>query len=162
MPAIYALCDETGRIRYVGKANDPATRLKGHLRETRRRSPLYDWLAKLRRAGHHPTLHIIERCASTDWQERERFWIAAIGDATQLLNIADGGDEPACSRETRADNGRLNAAARVSTPERRRIWFVKRQMGELLQRGYVSEAAKAKLRYAACKAPHLFGEWATL
>lgn len=161
--AIYGLCDPiTGRIRYVGKANDPVTRLAGHLRETRRRTPVYDWIAALRRAGRTPVLQIIEWCCFRDWEARERFWIAELAPVTRLLNLAEGGDQPQCSAEVRAVNGRRNARAVHDDPRRRRIWELKRSLGQALRQGYVSEATKAKMRLVAMKRPDLFGDWAAI
>ena len=111
-PSIYALTDpRTGAVRYIGKANDPAKRLKGHMRDARRRqTPVYAWINKLVRLGMAPGLLVLEAdCA--DWRESERRLIAearARGD--RLLNVADGGDEPHCPPEVRkANSDRLNA-----------------------------------------------------
>lgn len=110
---IYALSDpDTGAVRYIGKAVDARKRLAGHMREVRRKSPLYSWLGKLRAEGRVPVLSIIETCEDADWRERERFHIAAARAAGVVLNLADGGDEPGCPPEVRAANGRLVAKLR--------------------------------------------------
>jgi len=161
--AIYALCDpRTQEVRYIGKATDPAKRLKGHLREVRRRSPFYDWISSLRRQGLVPTLRVLEGDVA-DWREAERRLISearARGD--RILNIADGGDEPACSRETRAKNGAANAALIHNDPVRRRIWELKRSIGQTIREGFMSNATRAKLREAARTRPDLFGCYADL
>lgn len=162
--AIYALCDpRTSEIRYIGKARKPDARLAGHLRETRRRSPLYSWIASLRAAGLTPTIRVMAVCAASEWMFEERrhiAWARALGPA--LLNLADGGDQPLCSKAVRAQNGRKVAAARQSTPERRELWALKRNIGENLRKGIMPEGAKAKLRAAAALAPELFGEYALI
>jgi hypothetical protein len=103
MASIYGLYDCDGALRYIGKANDPAKRLKGHMRDRqRRRSPLYDWLNK----HGLPEMRVIEQdCA--DWCEAERRLITdARVRGEKLLNVADGGDEPHCPVEVRRRNGR--------------------------------------------------------
>lgn len=156
--SIYGLADPTtGDVRYVGKAVDPLKRLKEHLRERRRASPLYSWIESLRRRSLAPALVVLETCPADEWPDRERFHIAALRASGGLLNLADGGDQPMCPLETRAANGRKNAAARDP-----RIWALKRSIGEGLKNGWVTEATKEKLRYVARKRPDLFGEWAAL
>ncbi|WP_133255484.1 GIY-YIG nuclease family protein [Phenylobacterium soli] len=105
---IYGLTDPvTGELRYIGKANDATQRFGSHLRDMdRRRTPLYDWMKKLRASGRSPALVIIEECAG-DWREAERRLISeARARGARLLNVADGGDEPYCPPEVRSENGR--------------------------------------------------------
>lgn len=161
---IYGLHDpRTGELRYIGKANDVGKRFKDHLRETRRRTPLYDWIKMLRGLGLVPRMEVLECCGVGAWQEAE---IRAIADARaagiRLLNVAEGGNEPFCSTEIRAENGRKSVAARTSTPLKARVYQLKRHIGQLLKAGYVNEATKAKLRLAAGKRPELFGAWSSL
>jgi ribosomal protein L13E len=111
---IYGLCDpRTGIVRYVGKATDAEKRYRAHMREHRRRTPLYDWIAKLRRNGEAPTLAVLLTCEEADWRYEEQrliAWSRALGPP--LLNLAHGGDEPLCSPQVRAENGRRTAAKR--------------------------------------------------
>lgn len=156
---IYGLTDpRSGEVRYIGKAND-AARLNSHKRDARRRkSPLYSWMSKLAAEGLEPGL--VELELADDWREAERRLIAearARGD--RLLNLAEGGDEPFCSPEVRAENGRKVAAAIHSDPLRRRAWELNRGIGSAIRDGYGSNAARAKLREAARLRPDLFGRW---
>ena len=157
---IYALCcPDSGEVRYIGKANCAKSRLKQHLRETRRKTPVYNWIASLRKRGIAPTLTVL--MSAWDWKNAEKELIAqARADGLRLLNIADGGDEPYCSIEQRAENGRNNANKIHSDPVRRRIWMAKKTIGDALKRGHLNEDTKAKLRLAAAKNPKLFGAWA--
>lgn len=165
---IYALLDPAdGSVRYIGKARDSAKRFVGHLREVRRRSPLYDWIWKLRASGLVPVLTVLETCAEADWKERERFHIAdGRARGLRLLSLADGGDQPYCSPEVLKANGKKNAArmleARTETEFAKRMWLAKKQIAVGLKKGWVSEGAKAKLRLAAAKRPDLFGEYARI
>lgn len=124
MAAIYGLAEPDGPIRYIGKANDPAARYAAHLRERRRRTPVYCWIESLRRRGELPRLVILVQ-ESDDWKRDERgviAWARAFG--WPLLNLADGGDEPLCSPEVRAANGRIAASKRLKG-----IWRVKQMLG---------------------------------
>lgn len=101
--SIYGLYDRDGNLRYIGKAVDPAKRLKGHMRDVlRKKTPLYNWINK----NGFPEMRVIEEnCA--DWREAEiRLIREARERGEKLLNVADGGDQPYCSKEVRAANGR--------------------------------------------------------
>lgn len=104
MSNIYGLFDKDGNLRYIGKANDPAHRLRCHVRDTisgRRNYPVNNWIGK----NGTPQLRILEaNCA--DWRESEKRLIAearARGD--RLLNVADGGEQPHVTLEQRMKNG---------------------------------------------------------
>lgn len=159
---IYALCDpRTGEIRYIGKANNSQKRLQAHLRESRRDYPVYRWIRKLAQEGLAPAMKVLEH--AEDWREAERRLIAlsrARGD--RLLNVVDGGDEPHCSIEVRRENGRKVAKIRQISPFQRRVFELKRAIGNALREGRVSNEARAKLRLAAQKRPDLFGRYANL
>ena len=161
---IYALSDpRTGEIRYIGKANDSAARLKDHLREKRLRTPLYAWIAKLRREGVTPAMDVQCICDTEVWQEHERAVIAqGRADGLRLLNVADGGDEPHCPTEVRAENARKLNERMKADPFMARIRNIKRAVGAAIRRGDMKEENKAKLRLAAQKRPDLFGEYANL
>lgn len=168
MVDIYALRDpRDGRVRYIGKANSAADRLRSHLRDSRRRdTPVYRWIRKLLAAGHAPLVEVIWRVPADGWQEHERNAIAfAVERGHKLLNVAPGGDEPFCPPEVRRANG-LASAARMrrchADPKWRRVWELNRHIGQRVASGTLSEAGRAKIRLAAQKAPHLFGRWANL
>ncbi len=155
--SIYGLADsETGEVRYIGKANDPEARLKSHMRDSRRRdTPVYRWI---RKHGRPNLVILVDGCA--DWKADESRMIAearARGD--RLLNVADGGDEPLCSTEVRAANGRKVAALRVSTPDKKRLYELKRSLGQSLKDGFVSDVTRGKMRELAKLHPHMFGCW---
>lgn len=159
---IYTLSHpETGEVRYVGKANNAAKRLKDHLREVRSTTPLYCWIAKLRRAGLVPKMDVACVTVAGEWQSVERAMIEqGRADGLRLLNVADGGDEPSCPRSVRAANAARNAVARTSTPEKKRIYELKRDMGQMLKKGLLSDETRATLRLCAQKRPDLFGIFA--
>jgi hypothetical protein len=162
---IYALTDpDTAAIRYIGKANNSAKRLKSHLRDARRRdTPLYRWIRELLVEGRVPGVIVLNSGSEGTWKAREREAIAdARANGTDLLNVADGGDQPFCSYEVRSENGRRVASLRTRTPRQARIYALKRNLGQALKRGILSESNKTKMRLAAQKAPHIFGEWARI
>lgn len=159
---IYALRDpRDGAIRYIGKASNSARRLKEHMREVRRRTPLYDWIAKLRTEGLTPSMTVETICPIGEWEQAERDAIAkGRADGLRLLNLADGGDQPHCSTEVRSANAKALNARIAADPRKAKIRKAKQMLGHALRDGYVSEATKEKMRESARKAPHLFGEWA--
>lgn len=158
MTSIYGLYDQTGTLRYIGKANDPYKRLSSHLRDSRRRNtPLYSWMRKCLTNGFIPVVGVLETCHADQWQEREREWISRARAIRPLLNLADGGDQPFCSKEVRAANGRKVAKLRVVTPEQRKLYRYKTILSQCLRQGYASDALKAKLRLQVVRYPQTFG-----
>jgi hypothetical protein len=109
--SIYALlCRKTGELRYIGKANDPDERLKSHMRDARRRNtPLYSWIKK----HGQPEMVILAR-GCLDWVSAERDAIAFAREiGVNLLNLADGGDQPPmASKEALASSARKMTAKR--------------------------------------------------
>lgn len=157
MSEIYGLlCPATGELRYIGKANDAGKRLKSHLRDARRRrTPLYDWINAL---GAAPVLIVLD--SVSDWQTAERLWIAEGRESgARLLNLADGGVEPHCPPAVRKANAVALNARLDADPKAKRVRDIKRALAGGLRAGSVSNAARADLRLAARKAPHLFGEY---
>jgi hypothetical protein len=90
---IYTLHDPRDwSIRYVGKANDPVSRLKVHIRQ-----PLLIGMRRfvddLRIVGMAPTLNVLQITSQSQWKYWEQFWIATVrASGADLLNIAKGGN----------------------------------------------------------------------
>lgn len=105
---IYRMIDpSTGEPRYVGKAKNPKRRLMQHILETQKgnMTPCKAWVQSLLNDGKRPLMEIIEVCSDDDWRERERFQIALHRSKFPgLKNLADGGDEPFCSKSVRSSN----------------------------------------------------------
>jgi hypothetical protein len=159
---IYGLYDGSGELRYIGKARDSQKRLKTHISDSRRRNtPVYCWIRKMLESGELPKMAVLENVDDSDWQAAEKRLILE-HRGPKLLNLAEGGNEPFCSRDIRATNGRNNARAIHADPFRRRVWEMKLFMSQALKRGDCSEAVKEKLRYCARKRPELFGCWANV
>jgi hypothetical protein len=161
MAEIYNLLDpRDNSLKYIGKANDSIKRLKGHLTETRRTTPLYQWIKELRDLNLTPILKVV--LIVDDWQSAEQSEISkAISVGVNLLNVAKGGNEPYCSNEVRAMNAINNTKLRTSREFKLITYNLKRQLGMLLKQGYVRESTKVKLRLAAKLKPQLFGCFAT-
>jgi len=163
--AIYALTDpRTGADRYIGKANDAARRFKGHLRDARRRdTPVYRWIRKLDREGLIPGMRVVAKCPPQNWQRLEALLIEqARRKGAALLNVAAGGDEPFCPTEVRAANGQRTAAAIHSDPIRKAAWTLKRNVGEALKAGLISNKSRAALRRLAGDPCGLFASFASI
>lgn len=128
--SIYVLIDPfTKEVRYVGKANNPAERLKGHIRDSgRHMRPVCRWVASLLKMGAAPIMEILFEGVE-NWQDVE---VAAIKRyrelGARLLNLADGGDHLWCSPGTRERNAIKNAKSR-----NRYVWLLKRDIGEALK-----------------------------
>lgn len=162
MTSIYGLYDAAGNLRYIGKANDPAKRLKAHMRETmsgRRNYPVNNWIRK----NGQPEMRILSADCG-DWKSEERRLIAearARGD--NLLNVAEGGDEPHCSEDVRRANARALNERIANDPDFAEVRDIKRKMSAYLRGKHVSperkEEMKAKLREIATINPRLFGAW---
>lgn len=165
MVEIYGLFDpETDELRYIGKANNSAKRLKGHLRDARRRrTPVYDWINSLAKRGLFPFMRVLSTVSEEHWKhEEKRLIFESRLTAPKLLNLADGGDQPKCSTEQRSRNGFSTAKALHSDPVKKRIWKLKQMLGFAIKKGHISNEAIAKLRESAKKRPDLFGCWANL
>ena len=109
---IYGLYDpNTNELRYIGKANDSKKRLASHIRDARRRDyPVYRWINKLLSNRQFPVMKVLLVTDSERWKEDEKRIIKETRESgVKLLNVAEGGDAPYCSRETRAANGKKNS-----------------------------------------------------
>lgn len=162
---IYGLFDPiTNACRYVGKTNNPKKRLQGHLSNAKtRRTPVALWMKDLLVHGYHPRIVVLHECHHENWAEWEIDYITRYrASGCDLLNLAPGGEQPYCDYETRAKNGRANAIKRDSTPFKKRVNFLKRNIGMALKRGHLPPAYKHVLRHVARRRPDLFGIWANL
>lgn len=89
---IYSLNDPiTDEVRYIGKTVSPLhKRLSSHYRE-KRYSYKNNWISSLKKQGLKPIIKLVEICNSTNWEERERYWIKYYRTITKLTNELDGG-----------------------------------------------------------------------
>lgn len=159
MASIYGLLDTQGRLRYIGKANNPAERLKSHMREaTRRDYPLHRWL---RKHGAPTMIVLVEN--SADWREDEKTLIAGFREQGEpLLNVADGGDQPHTTTEHLRTNALTLNRRLKSDPVLERVRKLKAEIGRAASKGWLTEAQRAKGREIAAIRPDLFGSWSTL
>lgn len=111
---IYALCEpETGKIRYVGKANNPKRRFRRHLRETiGQETHTGRWIKLLASNGEKPELEILDEVPDSQWSFWEREYIRvfrALG--MNLTNISEGGGQvPALRGEHHPNFGKKESA----------------------------------------------------
>lgn len=74
---IYCLKDpRDDAVRYIGKANDPEKRLKGHIYKAKHETTHKGyWIMSLLSLGLAPIMQIIEEVPFSDWKERETYYI---------------------------------------------------------------------------------------
>ena len=164
---IYGIADQNGRIMYIGKSNNPAERMKQHIRDcNRRKTPFYGWLNKALKDGQQPQMIVLASATSQDWQSLEATMIAQYRSEGHMLNVADGGDQPKSNLATCSKNGHALNARLASDPILKRVREIKCAMSAFFKRckeGKVSpeieERIKSKLKIAGHKNPSLFGEY---
>ncbi len=89
---IYSITDDKGRLRYIGKSNNPQNRIYSHIRE---KSNLhkFNWLKSIIERGNFPIIEIIDEVPEEEWQFWEKYWINQFKQwGFKLLNISNGGD----------------------------------------------------------------------
>jgi len=113
MTFIYALVDpRDGRVRYVGKSDDPDRRLRNHLLEVangHNRNPYFRWwINLLGKDGLTPTVRRIMQCEQAAARDWERHWIWAFRWAGEkLTNLAAGGTGGATRSGAKHSNAAL-------------------------------------------------------
>ena len=121
---IYALLDPRyKRVRYVGKTINLQKRYEQHLYWFDNSNPRKDrWIKGLARHGLKPELGILEECDPSNWEEREKYWIAYYRDIyDDLVNITSGGDSSWDSQKVR--NARVRKFARENNLELKRCFI---------------------------------------
>jgi len=162
---IYSLIDpRDGSVRYIGKANNIDKRLYGHIKDcNRRKTPVSCWVKKLLGMELTPSIKEVLKVKMDKWELAERIIIEQHRrKCTNLLNLADGGNQPSQTLEQRQASGRNNAKKVHSDPLRRELWELKKRIGDSLKRGYIKDETKAKLRAMAIKYPDMFPQWVNI
>lgn len=88
---IYGLKDPVSdEIRYVGKSNNPKSRLSRHIYDAKETKSVHRlcWIKGLLDRGEKPILIILEECDVSVWGDRENYWIS---NFSNLTNMIDGG-----------------------------------------------------------------------
>lgn len=124
---VYVLFDprEPDHIRYVGKANSPYDRYKGHLREATqlgRNSKKLAWMRKCALSSVVVSVLVVEQCMTEqDAYIAERWWIDHLKNTGhRLTNLSDGGEGWATSpwlNPAVAEKLRLSAQSRAVDPK---------------------------------------------
>jgi hypothetical protein len=95
---IYSLvCPLDGKVKYVGKANDPKGRFRKHksLGDTNTGDNIEKnkWIKSLLDQGLLPILEILEEVDVTEWKEKEKFYVRQFREqGVELFNICGGGN----------------------------------------------------------------------
>ena len=136
---IYSLSHPTTKeIRYIGKANDISKRLKGHLNKSKTSNThFHNWIKSITNIGLIPIIKIVKTTNESNWCEDEKRAILDFrNNGCNLLNIAEGGNMPFCSKEQRAINGRNVANTIHSDAKKKRFWYLKHELGICLRHMY--------------------------
>lgn len=117
---IYLLRDpETQGVRYIGKSNNPARRLREHIRDhSKYRRHKDHWIGALQARGLAPLMEVIEEAPLDLWAERELFWINHYTQLGHPLTNTYFGSEGIgmMPPETRAKIGAIHKGKKL-TPE---------------------------------------------
>jgi hypothetical protein len=94
LTTIYALCDQSGSVRYIGKASNHVRRWVHHIRESRKgkRTHKCNWIRSLLAVGVLPGMKVLMECEGDGFDaERYQIWLAR-RSALNLTNATDGGE----------------------------------------------------------------------
>lgn len=147
---IYALADpRTGEIRYVGKSNCPAERLRGHIKDKLKNSAKREWIAELRTLELKPTIRVLETCPIERWEDREIFWISRLrSEGARLINSSHGGEgcdfQPERTKEAIRIALRLSPKKRASIERQKGVRFSEERVSAIKLALAVSPKQKAK------------------
>ncbi len=95
MTFIYGLYDPDGKLRYIGKSNNPKLRLMEHISNAKRGANNYKavWIRKLLKQGIVPTIRVLEQVPVRDWEKLEIEWIEkSRQNGENLVNLSNGGN----------------------------------------------------------------------
>jgi hypothetical protein len=143
MVMIYGLVDPAtpDAIRYVGKANDPATRLREHIYDAVHRGTRTwraRWIRHLLNQGRSPAYTMLEAVSDSEWQDAERRWINDLrADGHRLTNIAPGGEGGPMPQATR-DKISATTKGRPSNTTGKHLSLSTRQKMSVAHEGRVS------------------------
>ena len=146
---IYGLRDpRDSQIRYVGKANDPAQRLRQHRSSAKggKENPHSSaWLKSLLDGGHKPELVLLEEVSRHRWEEAEQAWIQYLrGLGCYLTNHTDGGFGPNGRKQSQEERAKRSVAMKkhYENPEERA------KTAKLTARALRSPAVRARMSKA--------------
>lgn len=124
---IYALhCPIANTVRYIGKTNNPESRLLAHIAAAKRATKDHHtakWLRKLLRNGLRPTMEILETLQGDEpWEDYERFYIEH-GEyfGWKLTNTTPGGEGGGYVRAEDKEEWKLKVRAGFTDEVRDRI-----------------------------------------
>lgn len=129
--SIYILKDpRDNQVRYVGKTNNPNTRLSNHIsnaKKIKHNRHVCNWIKELLALELKPIFEVIESCDNTDWVLREPYWILHYkSKGCKLTNHSTGGESGAAGvirSQSYKDNlkivlkGNTRAKGVVKSPE---------------------------------------------
>lgn len=138
--------DESKEVRYVGYTSKGLKqRIKEHVSEAKAKNTCYRhrWLRALIVAGVKVEAIVLEEVDATNWQERERHWIAELY-GPRLTNSTEGGEGLVSpSAEIRAKIGIKVSALLVGNQRRKGVPHTDETKGRMSATRRVSEKVRA-------------------
>jgi len=101
---IYTLsCPISGEIKYIGKANNPKSRLNEHKRMRDKNISKNNWIKNLLDNGLSPILNILEEVTMFEWKDKEKNYIRKFRERGNLLNLCGGANGSEFGNKTSFD-----------------------------------------------------------
>lgn len=154
---IYVLNDpRDGRLRYVGKADDPLKRWYQHLSTSESQDHRGAWIRSLLAVGLKPELEVLEEIPHEGWQEIEREYIRVFRMLNMnLVNTSDGGDGNTISTEGRQRISKARKGKPLSSAHRAKLSAAKMGKTNRLGKKHSPEALE-KMSLAKRGSKHNF------
>ena len=150
---IYALCEPSGEVRYVGKSVSGLSRPREHFKPSKynkQEQPVYKWMFKRINNGIRPIIKVLVETETKEALfEEEMFMISYLRSlGVRLLNLTDGG-EGSIGRKTKDSTRQLISAARRrnhADPEMRKVYDEARAkvMADPVTRQKISTSSKKR------------------
>ena len=147
--SIYSLIDpRTNKVRYIGKTVLTLQKRLYHHLYDKSDTHKCRWIKSLMQLNLVPIIQEIEKCLESEWEERERVWIAyykKYGDC--LTNCTDGGDGVYGLTRTEEHKNKIRESLKGHTVSEETK--LKISMTKLNRSYHHSDEAKAKISLAS-------------
>ena len=157
---IYTLIDPISKeVKYIGKANSYHRRYISHLNDAIKQSRIKKqkvsiWIKELLDKNLKPDMEVIEVANESNWQERERYWIAEYRKKGNILNIHKGGTGLDYNEEMRKKKSATIKALWKNPEYRERVLASRKNMYTPELRKKIGENSKKAFQNPETKERH--------